>query len=181
MIIIIILLISLANGISAIPHEQPPSDILVLNHVINDTMCQQLMHFGNDSVTRVAISSTESLKPWDMFLFSVFGQAFQQYVLQYNVFYTLEKKDIGYNLMVRTKDNKDLKPNFASTTPKLLVGAIIFLNDNVAGGQLHFPRQNKKIDPECGRFVVFPNSHVFPYAFYPVKLGQLYYVGTYFY
>ena len=167
------------SGAIAIPHQAPvPQDVMILTHRLNFTMCQQLIQFANHTC-RVALSTNETLKPWDNVLFNAFSEALRTYRMQYAHFFDMENKDVGYTLSVRSKQDAEATPSFLGAS-RYTVGAIVMLNDDVAGGQLSFPRQKILIDPECGKLVIFPNSYVFPFTMTPVRLGHVYFISTYF-
>lgn len=60
-------------------------------------------------------------------------------------------------------------------------GAILFLNDNVAGGELSLETVASDISPVCGRVVYFPVTYALPKTIRRVKLGFLYAIIVYFY
>ncbi len=164
----------------AIPHKAPsPNDVMILENQLNSSICSQLIEFANHT-SQVAISTKEALKPWDNMLFDMFSNAFREYRMQYPNFFKMENKDVGYTLSTRSKQDRDAAPGFVGST-QYIVGAVVMLNDDVAGGELSFPRQNLAIQPDCGKLVVFPNSYVFPFTMKPVRLGHVYFISTYFY
>lgn len=60
------------------------------------------------------------------------------------------------------------------------LSAVGFLNADVEGGTLTFPRQDMKIEPRAGRLVMWPSSFCFPHASEDVVKGVKYSVVTWF-
>ncbi len=60
------------------------------------------------------------------------------------------------------------------------LSAVGFLNEDVVGGTLVFPRQNMRIEPRVGRLVMWPSSFCFPHASEDVVKGVKYSVVTWF-
>jgi len=58
---------------------------------------------------------------------------------------------------------------------KCAVSAVIYLNDNYEGGEIHFPRlDNLTIKPEYGDIAIFPSNYVYEHASLPMKSGTKY-------
>lgn len=53
-----------------------------------------------------------------------------------------------------------------------LFSCVFYLNDDFYGGELYFPRLNKKIKPKPNSCVVFPSSYLFPHKALPVVKGR---------
>jgi len=60
------------------------------------------------------------------------------------------------------------------------LSAVCFLNDDFEGGQLEFPRQKRKIQPQAGRLVLFPANFCFPHEAHDVVKGVKYTAVTWF-
>jgi predicted 2-oxoglutarate/Fe(II)-dependent dioxygenase YbiX len=55
-----------------------------------------------------------------------------------------------------------------------VMSGVVYLNDDVEGGELYFPRQNLKIKPKAGSVVVFPSVEPFVHESLPVTKGEKY-------
>lgn len=49
---------------------------------------------------------------------------------------------------------------------------LIYLTDVIEGGELLFPKQNRKIKPELGKVVLFPCNFTYPHVAMPVTKGS---------
>jgi hypothetical protein len=64
----------------------------------------------------------------------------------------------------------DHSPNTVRT-----VSAIVYLNDNYDGGELHFPRlDDLTIKPEAGDVIVFPSTFIYQHESKPMLRGNKY-------
>jgi hypothetical protein len=55
------------------------------------------------------------------------------------------------------------------------VSAVIYLNDDYEGGEIHFPRlDNTIVKPEYGDIAVFPSNYIYEHASLPIKKGTKY-------
>jgi len=61
-----------------------------------------------------------------------------------------------------------------------VLSAVLYLNEDYEGGELHFPRQGLKISPSAGEVVLFPSSFAFPHESCDVTRGVKYGVVTWF-
>jgi hypothetical protein len=58
---------------------------------------------------------------------------------------------------------------------KCTVSAVIYLNDDYEGGEIHFPRlDNLTIKPEYGDIAIFPSNYMYEHASLPIKSGTKY-------
>lgn len=57
---------------------------------------------------------------------------------------------------------------------KPVMSGVIYLNDDVEGGELNFPEQNITIKPKAGSIVVFPSVEPFYHQSLPVIKGEKY-------
>lgn len=55
-----------------------------------------------------------------------------------------------------------------------VMSGVLYLNDNVVGGELFFPKQNIKIKPKAGSIVIFPSVEPFFHQSLPVLKGEKY-------
>jgi predicted 2-oxoglutarate/Fe(II)-dependent dioxygenase YbiX len=55
-----------------------------------------------------------------------------------------------------------------------LMSAVLYLNDDYEGGELHFPEQKVKIKPEAGSIIVFPSVEPFFHESLPIIRGEKY-------
>jgi predicted 2-oxoglutarate/Fe(II)-dependent dioxygenase YbiX len=56
----------------------------------------------------------------------------------------------------------------------ILYSALIYLNDNYEGGELHFPLHDIKIKPKPGTLVLFPGTCMYPHEVKEVLSGHRY-------
>ena len=55
------------------------------------------------------------------------------------------------------------------------VSAVIYLNDDYEGGEIHFPRlDNTIVKPGYGDIAVFPSNYIYEHASLPIKTGTKY-------
>lgn len=58
---------------------------------------------------------------------------------------------------------------------KCAVSAVIYLNDDYEGGQIHFPRlDNLTVKPQYGDIAIFPSNYIYEHASLPIKSGTKY-------
>ena len=55
-----------------------------------------------------------------------------------------------------------------------IMSGVIYLNDDMEGGELFFPKQNIKIKPKAGSIVIFPSVEPFYHESLPVISGVKY-------
>lgn len=55
-----------------------------------------------------------------------------------------------------------------------LMSAVLYLNDDVEGGELDFPHHNVRIKPEAGSIIVFPSVDPFYHQSLPTTRGSKY-------
>lgn len=55
-----------------------------------------------------------------------------------------------------------------------IMSGVVYLNDNLEGGELFFPQQNIKIKPKAGSVIVFPSVEPFYHESLPVTKGEKY-------
>lgn len=65
-----------------------------------------------------------------------------------------------------------------SSARRFLV-CFLYLNDVPSGGYTEFPRLNYKVEPRCGRMLLFPSLWLYRHAGRPVMSGSKYIVGSY--
>lgn len=147
--------------------------IKVYDDVINASSCEQMVEasksFGNASI--VSISGKQAWIPWDELLFEQFSNKIRDYSSRFVVSPTIHE-DTGYTLIIRTPADDSTAP-MVGNPPTLVLGMLLFLNQDVGGGELLFPQQNGfRVDPECGRLVVWPNTFTHPHALNAVRIGE---------
>lgn len=148
-------------------------DIIEYSHVLNETACTAL--YSNETVY---LSRNPVWAPWDEMLYKLFGDYLQRYMSNYSVMPPIDA-DVGYILNVYKPSSKPIVPNIAPN-PKWMIAAMLLLNSDVGGGDVYFPRQKKKVAPECGKLIVFPNSYTHPVSIDPVRIGEMRFVVTWF-
>lgn len=150
------------------------NDILVLENQLTPLQCLEIIQQAGVNWV-ISISQDPTWKKWDDVLFEVFGGAIKAY--QKHIGHDLGvKQDMGYMLFRRDKHN-DTVAAFSTPSP---VGMVLFLNGDVAGGEWVFTRQEKEIQPECGRLVVFPALYTHPRGVLNVRLGEERFITTHF-
>ena len=58
------------------------------------------------------------------------------------------------------------------------ISVVAFCNQGFKGGELDFPRQRVKIEPEAGAVVLFPSAYTHPHASLAVTEGTKYSIAT---
>lgn len=175
---------------------------LVADRVMRPDECKTIINFARsrqhgaaktDRPTRVLLKHDKAI---DGGLYQIFSSHAQAYINAQKTAHLIlangtSCKDDGY-LLTGFHDDETLSGAERAFPHRLLVdppnaqfGAILFLNDNVAGGQLsivHGPgEETLTVSPECGKLVMFPSSFALAKMLQHVRLGSLYMVSTYFY
>lgn len=93
--------------------------------------------------------------------------------------------DSGYELLryepgQQYTEHVDSMPGSASVYGQRLLSAVLYLNDDFEGGELHFPRQGLTYNPKAGSLVLFPANFCYPHASLPVGRGRKYALVTWF-
>jgi predicted 2-oxoglutarate/Fe(II)-dependent dioxygenase YbiX len=93
--------------------------------------------------------------------------------------------DLGFELLrygpgQGYSEHVDSMPGSSSIYGQRLLSAVLYLNDDFEGGELHFSRQGLTYNPEAGSLVVFPSNFCFPHSSQPVLKGNKYAVVTWF-
>jgi hypothetical protein len=84
----------------------------------------------------------------------------------YEVFNFVKYEGEGKHFRIHADDG----PSYKCT-----VSAVIYLNDNYDGGQIHFPRlDNLTFKPEYGDIAIFPSNYIYEHASLPIKSGTKY-------
>lgn len=52
------------------------------------------------------------------------------------------------------------------------ITAILYLNSDFKGGEIHFPKQRATIKPEAGMVLIFPSNKNFPHQVNPITSGH---------
>lgn len=60
-----------------------------------------------------------------------------------------------------------------------LMSAVLYLNDDMEGGELNFPNQGINIKPKAGSAIIFPSVEPFVHESYEVTRGQKYIVPAF--
>lgn len=71
-------------------------------------------------------------------------------------------------------DDHVLRPDGSVLTRDVQRGitAILYLNSDFDGGEIHFPRQGLELRPSAGTLVIFPSNRNFPHEVKPIVRGQ---------
>ena len=58
------------------------------------------------------------------------------------------------------------------------ISVILYLNDDYAGGELHFPLHDITIKPKKGQMIMFPSNYAYQHCALPVQSGTKYAIVT---
>jgi hypothetical protein len=84
----------------------------------------------------------------------------------YEVFNFVKYEGEGKHFRIHADDG----PSYKCT-----VSAVIYLNDDYEGGEIHFPRlENLTIKPSFGDIAIFPSNYMYEHASLPMKSGTKY-------
>ena len=150
------------------------SDIAIYDKSLSPLDCNQLIQQANRAHS-INLSNNPTWKSWDDKLFAIFSDAIRRYVAPYPVL-PPATKDIGYTLMRLTKENGTIHPFIDRDA---IISAVLFLNEDVAGGEWWFPLQpTQTITPDCGRLVVFPSGYTHARGVKHIRLGEEWFIVT---
>ncbi len=153
------------------------NNIMVVDDVLRETECAQIRAQAGHA-PRTLISQDPTWKAWDERLHIIFGDAIQTYASRYDASVVPPiSKDVGYVLMSRDARNGTLATYIDQ--PRFVVSAVLFLNDDVAGGAWEFLAHNP-IDVACGRMIIYPSGYTHPRGAKPVRLGTQWFILTWF-
>jgi hypothetical protein len=92
---------------------------------------------------------------------------------------------LGYNLLrYQPGEFFDMHVDVVRGHPTYVarqISFVAFCNQGFKGGELYFPRQQVRIEPEAGAVVLFPSAYTHPHASLPVHEGTKYSVVTWYY
>lgn len=154
------------------------NDVIVLHEMLNETVCKAMVEKAQ-SLYVVKIGLEPTWQAEDQLLFEVFSKGISELKARYYEFYAPNiTQDSGYQLFGMDEGNKTIL--YASEIGQ--VTSVLFLNDNVAGGEWVFPRQgNFTVAPECGKMVLFPSSYTHPHTIKRIRLGRELFVVSFFF
>ena len=152
-----------------VPHQKEIHDILILGKKLNETTCKEL------ATQQGAWTAAQ-----DQTLFQVINYGFRTYIQQFRSFFHMEMKDTGFAHVTRNTSHESTPDWFLDNSTHVLA-AVLFLNSDVAGGELGFTRQREIVEPRCGTLVVFPNHYLYMSHWKPIRLGTVHFVATYLY
>lgn len=115
------------------------------------------------------------------FIFEAVRQYFEQHflaqssdslVLAQNEFFAYPP---GIGLKMHSDDHV-LKPDGNMLTRDVQRGitAILYLNSEFEGGEIHFPKQGVELRPSAGTLLIFPSNRNFPHEVKPIVRGYRY-------
>lgn len=148
-------------------------DIGIYENIMNSTTCESLV----SDAKHFSLSRHPAWKDWDQYLYTLYGHYLHAYLSAFPVVPNITS-DTGY-ILCNHNESKAMNPSM-SPDPQMVITGIILLNSNVGGGEIWFPRQKKKIEPQCGKMILFPNSFTHPIAMEPVRIGKLRFIITWF-
>jgi Rps23 Pro-64 3,4-dihydroxylase Tpa1-like proline 4-hydroxylase len=65
-------------------------------------------------------------------------------------------------------------------TSKNHISTVIYLNNEYTGGEIFFPKQNKRISPDPGDLIIFPGNYNYPHEVVEILSGNRYTIPTWF-
>lgn len=151
------------------------SDIAVFENTLSAEQCRALTDANHEAAV-VFLSSNPLWEHLDGVLFNATHAALRSYVEQYPELPPAVSHDNGYTLVERTKESAP--STLTAGAPPFVIGIVLFLNEDVGGGELSFPRQQERVTPACGRMVLFPASYTHPLRLEPVRIGSLFLIST---
>lgn len=149
-------------------------DICLYDAVID---CKAIIGAQGDA-WRIAMSAEPTWAPWDAFIYELLQDLAKRYHAPYPAPIPVSS-DVGYLLIRRTVANGTMHIHL-DTPPSYLMGAVLFLNGDVAGGIWEWPRQGVEVQPECGRLVFWPNTYTHPKRVQAIRLGESRFIVTWF-
>lgn len=116
-------------------------------------------------------------KEIDSVCFNIFGQIVKSFIqYQFDTYFAVAAitGDTGYRLSIYDKDNNSYKfhTDAGHTNKYRMVSAIIGLNSDYEGGELHFPKFKTKVKLQKGQCVLFPSGYTHPHEVLPVTKGE---------
>lgn len=128
--------------------------------------------------SNMRITGTQGLESIDGDLFNIFGDGARQYLdLHRNC--TLSS-DEGYSLL-KYEVGEEYKEHTDSGSGMFrTLSAILYLNDDYAGGELVFPELDLVIKPKAGNLLLFPSNFSYIHKSTPITSGTKYSVVTWF-
>jgi len=130
----------------------------------------------------ISISSKTlpGLAAYERGLLDAFHSCIRYYKLSYNPWLEITD-DTGYEIL-RYREGEKFDAHIDAIVGRhegfRQLSGLAYLNDDYAGGELTFPRQQVRIKPEAGDIVLFPSNFCFPHASTPVTQGTKYAVVT---
>ncbi len=157
------------------------NDIITLSGMISESkICTDLIaKAGNAHDIKISLDTTWQAQ--DNLLFEVFARGLVELKRRYAEFYAPNiTRDSGYQLFRINEANTTHSVIYANVIGQ--VTAVLFLNDDVAGGEWQFPRQeNITVAPECGKMLLFPSSYTHPHLIKRIRIGVETFVVTSFF
>ncbi len=147
-----------------------------------DTAAEQAPRRGNDRMSINGLLHTE-LNEFELKLRDSIHSGVARYLTAAGNIRL--SSDLGFELLrygpgQRYTEHVDSMPGSSSIYGQRLLSAVLYLNDDFEGGELHFSRQGLTYNPEAGSLVVFPSNFCFPHASLPIHNGTKYAVVTWF-
>ena len=154
-------------------------NILLQENALDSIDCVNIISKAQDK-NIIGLSGSDAQLEWnetDAFIKTKFGEALKELATQLKTYPLWITKDMGYHYWALDKENKT---DIAYMEPAGKAIGVIFLNEDVGGGSLWFPRQKREIEPSCGKLVIFPASYTHPHHFKRIKVGKLRVIMTVF-
>lgn len=178
--------------------------IVYYKHVFSKEDCQQLMDYFDDNsslwqpalttgdvmdgnehsksrkcdLIEISSSGSNEEKELDGKLFKLFNTQLRDYISRFKHL-TIEN-DSGYTMLRYQSGGEYIEHVDHGTKTNRSVTAILGLNDDYAGGELHFWGGKFKIKVEAGSVIFFPSSFLYPHRVCPVESGTRYSIVTWF-
>lgn len=116
----------------------------------------------------------------DMMLFDIFDRAVRVFIDKTKHEFVPASEDEGFTIL-RYVEGSEYKLHVDDNPAvRRHLSAILYLNDDYEGGELHFPRHDLKIKPKAGDVILFPSNFEYPHASLIITKGTKLAVTTWF-
>ena len=149
--------------------------VRVYDGVLNASACEGMVNATAGQETALIPLSGPQWGPWDELLYRVFGDYLRRYAAQFDL--PNVTHDTGYSVILRRRGDPPMTAAYSKRVD-LVLAALLFLNDDVGGGNLEV--SGREIEPRCGRLVMMPNAFTHPIRLRDVRVGELRLVATWF-
>jgi hypothetical protein len=172
-------------------------NIKIVNNFVLEEDCKKLLSYTNNINPIVGVSAVDkNMNPtsYNSSFIMPDVNEFNKYKLtiravvekQYNIkiknrsFGSIVKWDTGSNMDLHSDDIYTLRNDGTGITDRHHMSALIYLNDDYAGGELYFPNHNLLLKPKTGDLVMFPGNIYYPHEVKTVESGSRYTIPIWF-